>query len=177
MTPTDDIDATEPSELVYTPNNSWAPIVTAAGVALLLVGFFKGWFVILVGVFFLLRTALETRRRAEIERSVTNVRDATDWGNKLVQKLYTNPFVLSPFYKPSNDDLRVQTKLLGDVEDWIVDVPLGEQLVAGRFDDFRPRIEVLVDAMAEPHQLEIAVLVLGHVNVFLDVAAVLEDAL
>jgi phospholipid/cholesterol/gamma-HCH transport system substrate-binding protein len=48
------------------------------------------------------------RSRAEIERSVTNVRDATDWGNKLVQKIYTNPFVLSPFYKPSNDDLRVQ---------------------------------------------------------------------
>ncbi len=48
------------------------------------------------------------RSRAEIERSVTNVRDATDWGNRLVQKIYTNPFVLSPFYKPSNEDLRVQ---------------------------------------------------------------------
>jgi phospholipid/cholesterol/gamma-HCH transport system substrate-binding protein len=49
-----------------------------------------------------------SRSRAEIERSVTNIRDATDWGNKLVQKIYTNPFVLSPFYKPSNEDLRVQ---------------------------------------------------------------------
>ncbi|MGP0068066.1 MAG: MlaD family protein [Isosphaeraceae bacterium] len=48
------------------------------------------------------------RSRAEIERSVTNVRDATDWGNKLVQKIYTNPFVLSPFYKPNHEDLRVQ---------------------------------------------------------------------
>ncbi len=48
------------------------------------------------------------RSRAEIERSVTNVRDATDYGNKLVQKIYTNPFVLSPFYKPSHEDLRVQ---------------------------------------------------------------------
>lgn len=48
------------------------------------------------------------RSRAEIERSVTNVRDATDWGNKLVQKIYTNPFVLSPFYKPSKEDLRVE---------------------------------------------------------------------
>ena len=37
----------------------------------------------------------------KIERSVTNVRDATDWANKLVQKIYTNPFVLSPFYKPN----------------------------------------------------------------------------
>jgi phospholipid/cholesterol/gamma-HCH transport system substrate-binding protein len=48
------------------------------------------------------------RSRAEIERSVTNIRDATDWANKLVQKLYTNPFVLGPFYKPSHEDLRVQ---------------------------------------------------------------------
>ena len=48
------------------------------------------------------------RSRAEIERSVTNVRDATDWANKLVQKIYANPFVLSPFYKPNHEDLRVQ---------------------------------------------------------------------
>jgi phospholipid/cholesterol/gamma-HCH transport system substrate-binding protein len=48
------------------------------------------------------------RSRAEVERSVTNVRDATDWANKLVQKLFTNPFVLSPFYKPNHEDLRVQ---------------------------------------------------------------------
>ena len=48
------------------------------------------------------------RSRADIERSMTNVRDATDWGNKLVQKIYANPFVLSPFYKPSTEDLRVQ---------------------------------------------------------------------
>jgi phospholipid/cholesterol/gamma-HCH transport system substrate-binding protein len=47
------------------------------------------------------------RSRAEVERSVTNVRDATDWANKLVQKIYTNPFVLSPFYKPNHEDLRV----------------------------------------------------------------------
>ncbi len=50
-----------------------------------------------------------TTGRSEIERSITNVRDATDWADKLVQKIYTNPFVLSPFYKPSNEDLRVQT--------------------------------------------------------------------
>jgi phospholipid/cholesterol/gamma-HCH transport system substrate-binding protein len=48
------------------------------------------------------------RGRTEIERSVTNVRDATDWANKLVQKIYANPFVLSPLYKPSHEDLRVQ---------------------------------------------------------------------
>jgi phospholipid/cholesterol/gamma-HCH transport system substrate-binding protein len=48
------------------------------------------------------------RNQAEIERSVTNVRDATDWANKLIQKLFSNPYVLSPFYKPSHEDLRVQ---------------------------------------------------------------------
>jgi phospholipid/cholesterol/gamma-HCH transport system substrate-binding protein len=49
-----------------------------------------------------------TRGRTEIERSVTNVRDATGWANKLVQKIYANPFVLSPFYKPSREDLRIE---------------------------------------------------------------------
>jgi len=49
-----------------------------------------------------------TNGRADIERSISNIRDATDWGDKLVQKIYTNPFVLSPFYKPTNEDLRVQ---------------------------------------------------------------------
>ena len=46
--------------------------------------------------------------RTDIERTVTNVRDATDWADKLVQKLYANPFVLSPFYKPTPEDTRVQ---------------------------------------------------------------------
>ena len=46
--------------------------------------------------------------RTDIERTVTNVRDATDWADKLVQKLYANPFFLSPFYKPTPEDTRVQ---------------------------------------------------------------------
>src|SRR5690606_35507768 len=45
-----------------------------------------------------------TTGRSDIERSISNVRDATDWADKLVQKIYTNLFVLSPFYKPSNED-------------------------------------------------------------------------
>ena len=52
--------------------------------------------------------AILVRGRVEIERSITNVRDATDWGKKLVQKIYANPFVLSPFYKPNHEDLRVR---------------------------------------------------------------------
>ena len=48
------------------------------------------------------------RSRAEIERSVTNIRDATDWANRTVQKIYANPIVVTPFYKPSHEDQRVQ---------------------------------------------------------------------
>ena len=54
MSPASEIESTEPSELIYVPSNSWAPIIVAAGLALLLVGLFKGWFIILVGVFILL---------------------------------------------------------------------------------------------------------------------------
>ena len=54
------------------------------------------------------RSRSSTRNRADIERTVANVRDATDWADKLVQKIYANPFVLSPFYKPTPEDIRVQ---------------------------------------------------------------------
>jgi phospholipid/cholesterol/gamma-HCH transport system substrate-binding protein len=50
-----------------------------------------------------------TRNRANLERTIANTRDATDWADKLVQKLFANPFVLSPFYKPTPEDTRVQT--------------------------------------------------------------------
>ena len=50
-----------------------------------------------------------TRNKVDIERTVANVKDATDWGRKLVQKIYANPFVLSPLYKPTPEDIRVQS--------------------------------------------------------------------
>ncbi len=49
------------------------------------------------------------RNRVDVERTVANVKDATDWGSKLVQKIYANPFVLSPLYKPTMEDVRVQS--------------------------------------------------------------------
>jgi phospholipid/cholesterol/gamma-HCH transport system substrate-binding protein len=49
-----------------------------------------------------------TRSRSEVERSVTNIRDATDWANRTVQKIYANPIVVTPFYKPSHEDQRAQ---------------------------------------------------------------------
>jgi phospholipid/cholesterol/gamma-HCH transport system substrate-binding protein len=48
------------------------------------------------------------KNRGDIERVMTNVRDASDFGVKLVQKLMANPFYLSPFYKPTPADLKAQ---------------------------------------------------------------------
>jgi phospholipid/cholesterol/gamma-HCH transport system substrate-binding protein len=49
-----------------------------------------------------------TKSRADLQRTVANVRDATDWADKLVQKIFANPFYLSPLYKPTPEDVRVQ---------------------------------------------------------------------
>lgn len=49
-----------------------------------------------------------TQHQADLERTVTNVRDTTSWADKLVQKLYSNPFYLSPLYKPKEEDIRAQ---------------------------------------------------------------------
>ncbi|WP_435010443.1 MlaD family protein [Tundrisphaera lichenicola] len=48
------------------------------------------------------------RNKVDIERTVSNLKDASDWGSKLVQKIYANPFVISPLYKPKPEDIRVQ---------------------------------------------------------------------
>ncbi len=50
-----------------------------------------------------------TKNRADIERTLLNVKDATDWADKLVQKIYANPFVLSPLYKPTPEDVRASS--------------------------------------------------------------------
>ena len=50
-----------------------------------------------------------TKNRADFERTVLNIKDATDWADKLVQKIYANPFVLSPLYKPSPEDVRASS--------------------------------------------------------------------
>jgi phospholipid/cholesterol/gamma-HCH transport system substrate-binding protein len=49
-----------------------------------------------------------TNNRADIDRTLANVRDATGYGLKLVQKLYGNPFYLSPFYKPRPEDIQAE---------------------------------------------------------------------
>jgi len=54
MAPPSDIETSEPTELIYVPNNSWAPVIAAAGITLIMIGFFKGWFLWLAGAFVLL---------------------------------------------------------------------------------------------------------------------------
>ncbi|HET6830954.1 MAG TPA: hypothetical protein VFH44_06335 [Solirubrobacterales bacterium] len=54
MARTPDIESTEPSELIYVPSNSWAPVILAAGIALILVGMFKGWSLWVIGLLVLL---------------------------------------------------------------------------------------------------------------------------
>jgi phospholipid/cholesterol/gamma-HCH transport system substrate-binding protein len=41
--------------------------------------------------------------RANVERSIANVRDMTDAGRMTVEKIRANPLVLSPLYKPGRD--------------------------------------------------------------------------
>jgi phospholipid/cholesterol/gamma-HCH transport system substrate-binding protein len=53
-------------------------------------------------------SSMLVQNRADIERTVANVRDMTGDALKLVQKLYGNPFYLSPFYKPKPEDIMAQ---------------------------------------------------------------------
>jgi phospholipid/cholesterol/gamma-HCH transport system substrate-binding protein len=51
---------------------------------------------------------LLTSQRANLDRTVANAREASEYGSRLVQKLYGNPFYLSPFYKPTKEDVAAQ---------------------------------------------------------------------
>ena len=46
--------------------------------------------------------------RSNIDRALANARDATQWAEQTAQKIYSNPFLISPFYKPRDADLRAQ---------------------------------------------------------------------
>jgi phospholipid/cholesterol/gamma-HCH transport system substrate-binding protein len=54
-------------------------------------------------------TSLLIQNRPELDRTVANVRDATDYARMLTQKIYANPFLISPLYKPTRDDYVTQT--------------------------------------------------------------------
>lgn len=68
----------EPTELIYVPNPSWAPILTAAAVALLFAGAFMGWFLWLVGGFVLFLGARSWWVLANDEISRMRPSQATD---------------------------------------------------------------------------------------------------
>jgi hypothetical protein len=40
---------TQPSELVYVPSPSWAPVLAGAGIAVVAIGLFAGWVYAVVG--------------------------------------------------------------------------------------------------------------------------------
>ena len=44
-----------------------------------------------------------TTNRPEIERTIANVRDISDFGRMTVQKIYSNPLTISPLYKPGRE--------------------------------------------------------------------------
>ncbi len=45
----DDRRVTQPSELVYVPSPSWAPVLAGAGIAVVAIGLFAGWVYAVVG--------------------------------------------------------------------------------------------------------------------------------
>ena len=51
MSPAPDI---EPTELIYTPGSSWAPIIVAAGIAFMAAATWMGWIMAAIGLFLLL---------------------------------------------------------------------------------------------------------------------------
>ena len=44
----------EPTELIYVPSSSWAPVIIAAGIALLAAGAWMGWIPGVIGAFLVL---------------------------------------------------------------------------------------------------------------------------
>src|SRR5829696_3256061 len=66
---------------------------------------------------------------------------------------------------------------LGDVEELVVDAELVEDVVGGALDDGGARVVVLVDPVAEAHELDAFLLVLDALDEGVDVAAVVADLL
>lgn len=52
--------------------------------------------------------ALLSRNQPDLDRTIANVRDATDYARMTTQKIYANPILLSPLYKPSREDAAAQ---------------------------------------------------------------------
>ena len=68
----------EPSELIYSPGDSWAPILIAAGLALAVVGAFNGWAISAIGGLIVLAGLRAWWRRGEDEISTMRREQRTD---------------------------------------------------------------------------------------------------
>ncbi|HYU61845.1 MAG TPA: hypothetical protein VEK39_13890 [Solirubrobacterales bacterium] len=69
----------QPTELIYPPEPSWLPALTGAGLALILVGLFIGWVVIVAGAVLFLPALLSWigRTRESIARLPRRQRPVT----------------------------------------------------------------------------------------------------
>jgi hypothetical protein len=68
----------EPTELIYLPSASAAPVIVAAGIAFLAAGTFMGWFLWLVGAFLLFLGARSWWRTSDDEISRMRREQHTD---------------------------------------------------------------------------------------------------
>lgn len=97
--------------------------------------------------------------RADVERSVTNIRDATDWAKRTVQKIYANPIVVTPFYKPSHEDQRVQA---------VFDTALVFTKGAQELHDTIKTIEIMAARATTPQQQQEVLQLQQHVRFLAD---------
>ena len=68
----------EPTELIYVPGASWAPIIVAAAITAFAAGAFMGWFLWLVGAFLLLLGAASWWKSSNDEISRMRREQRTD---------------------------------------------------------------------------------------------------
>lgn len=68
----------EPTELIYQPRSSWAPILVAAGIAFLAAASWMGWIMAVIGLFILLLGARSWWKSANDEISRMRRAQRTD---------------------------------------------------------------------------------------------------
>jgi len=68
----------EPTELIYTPGASWAPVLIAAGIAFLAAASWMGWIMAVIGAFLVLLGARSWGRTADDEISRMRREQRTD---------------------------------------------------------------------------------------------------
>ena len=75
-------DTPEPTELIYTPNDSWAPILIALGVAVAMVALWSHWWWGVIGAAILLSGVVSWWRHSNDE--ISRMRRAQDLGTAVI---------------------------------------------------------------------------------------------